>query len=271
MTDIQPAPLPSATVLLLRDDASGGTAHGEPEVFMVVRHHQIDFASGALVFPGGKLDAADGDPRLRTLADGAEVLSDSELAYRVCAIREAFEEAGVLLARPRGQTAVIDAARLAALQPFREILHHGEIDIADFLQREDLALAADLLVPFAHWITPVNMRRRFDTYFFLAIAPADQLAVHDGSESVDSIWTSATQALAEADAKRATVVFPTRMNLIKLGRSATAEAAIAAARVTPVVTVLPEFGRRAEGATLRIPLDAGYGVDEVLVEGIPRV
>jgi len=87
-----PVPVPSATIMLLRDGDTG------LEVFMVKRHHQIDFASGALVFPGGKLAAGDRDPALRALCDGAEALTDDELALRAGAIREAFEESGILLA-----------------------------------------------------------------------------------------------------------------------------------------------------------------------------
>ena len=156
--------IPAATILLVRDSAEG------IEVFMVVRHHQIDFASGALVFPGGKVDALDRAEGVRGRVDGAEGLDDWEFSMRVAAIREAFEESAVLLAREERTGRVVDAARLKALDPYRDPLNKGEIGIADFLEREGLRLAGDMLTPFAHWITPNMMPKRFDTRFYLAAA-----------------------------------------------------------------------------------------------------
>src|SRR5260221_9128552 len=106
-----PAPRPATTVLLLRPSTAGDA--GSPlEVFMVVRHHQIDSFSGALVFPGGKLEDADGDPKLKARCGGADKISPGELKFRVAGIREAFEECGVLLARKPGQRSIIAAADL---------------------------------------------------------------------------------------------------------------------------------------------------------------
>ncbi len=158
-------PRPASTILLLRDRPSG------LETFMVVRHHEIDFASGALVFPGGRMEAADGDVA-RSLAP-----SDPLAAFKVAAIREAFEECGVLLARAQGEAAFVPAARLSALDraaPF-----------ADLLARERLVPALDALVPFAHWITPDFVPKRFDTHFFLALTPEDHVLAHDGRETVE--------------------------------------------------------------------------------------
>src|SRR5262245_22287889 len=117
MSDKKPpvTPVPATTVLMLRPSV-GSDPTSPPEVFMVVRHHQIDFASGALVFPGGKVDAADSDPRLRGLCTGIEGLSDEDLAFRIAGIREAFEETGILLARPRGTTELIAAAALKPIE-----------------------------------------------------------------------------------------------------------------------------------------------------------
>ncbi len=177
-------PRPAATVLLLRDGSRG------LQVFMVVRHHRIDFASGALVFPGGRVEADD-----RALADsgycaGPEGLDADGMALRVAGIREAFEECGVLLARPRGGTGLLDAARLASTKP--------DDDFRALLETHNLELATELLTPFAHWITPPALAKRFDTHFFLTPAPADQLAVHDGNELVESVWIEPARAVAEA-------------------------------------------------------------------------
>ena len=248
-------PVPAATIMMLRDGPDG------LEVFMVVRHHQIDFASGALVFPGGKADEADFDPALDAYLDGAAT-EPARKAIQVASIREAFEECGVLLARPAGATELISGERLASLAPFRDRLHKGELTILQFLQTEDLHLACDELAHFAHWVTPPMMPKRFDTHFFLAAAPADHLAVHDGHESVDSVWITPAQALADAAAGKRTVIFPTLRNLEKLGRYNTVADALDAARATTPVEVLPWTERREDGVYLCIPPEADYDVSE---------
>lgn len=246
-------PKPSATILLLRDCGA------EMQVLMVVRHHQIDFASGALVFPGGKVDPRDHAPEVRARTRGAEQLDDVALALRAAAIREAFEESGVLLARKPGAGELISAAELARLQPFRDSLNAGETGIAELLETADLELACDLLVPFAHWVTPKFMPKRFDTHFFLAKAPEGHGALHDGAESVDSVWIQPARALAEADAGQWTIIFPTRMNLVKLARSTTVDEAIRAARSSAVVCVEPWIEETEHGPVLCISEEAGYG------------
>ena len=248
-------PVGAATVLLLRDGA-GGLA-----VFMVVRHREIDFASGALVFPGGKVDPGDAEPALQ-----GGGLAPAAMALRVAAIRETFEEAGVLLARPRGGTDLIDAERQGRIaQRHRDPLHDGAITMREIVAAEDIELACDLLVPFAHWVTPEGQRRRFDTHFFLAAAPERVTARHDGTESVDSVWIRPADALADGEAERRTVIFPTRMNLAKLSRDDSVQATLETARNTAVVTVLPKVRKVDGGRLMQIPLEAGYGVSEVLV------
>lgn len=246
-------PLPSATILLLRDGASG------LEVFMVKRHHQIDFASGALVFPGGKLDPHDNDPTLRDHADGADKLDDLRLSLVACAVREGFEESGILLARKPGSSAYIDAAASSALASWRPRLNNSEVGLAEFLTREKLRLACDALIPFAHWVTPVFMPKRFDTFFYLAATPEGQLGRHDGSESVDSVWVNPNEAIED---KRWTIIFPTKLNLVKLGQSKTVAEAIAKAKADRIVTVEPKVISKDGKQLLTIPPDAGYGVIE---------
>lgn len=252
--------VPAATVLLLRNGPNG------PEVFMVVRHHQIDFAAGAMVFPGGKVHADDGLAAVRARCDGADGLDDDALAFRVAAIREAFEECGVLLARPHGAARLITPGEAAPLEPARRRLEQGELPIVDFLQEGDLRLACDLLIPFAHWITPELMPKRFDTHFFLAAAPADQAAAHDGGESVDSVWIRPPEALAAADRGERTIIFPTKLNLMKLAEARSVEDAFDRARRTPIVTVLPEIDASGDKPRLRIPADAGYTITEAALD-----
>jgi 8-oxo-dGTP pyrophosphatase MutT (NUDIX family) len=249
---------PASTVAILRDGAKG------IEVFMVVRHHEIDFASGAIVFPGGKVDVEDASDDWKDLAGDAPAAPGR--AYLVAAGRETFEEAGLVLARRRGSVELVDAAtadRLVATHRAR--LLDGETSFADILRGEGLTLALDLMVPFAHWITPEPMPKRFDTHFFLIAAPVSQLGAHDGAESVEGLWIAPQEALAEAEAGRRTLVFATRMNLAKLARYGTVAEAVAATRAKPVVTVVPRVKRTPEGRWLQIPAEADYGVTEVFV------
>lgn len=251
-------PRPATTVLLLRPSVPG-EPNAPLEVFMVVRHHAIDSFSGALVFPGGKLEDADGDARLRACCGGAERIRDEELKFRVAGVREAFEECGILLARKRGERNVIAAADLKAIEErWRSPLAKDEATIVDLVEAEDLELATDLMVPYAHWITPTFVPKRFDTWFFLAEAPEDQIALHDGSESVDSVWIGARQAIDEAAAGKRTLVHATLKNLELLAEGGTVAGAIAAAGARKIVTVQPWVEVRDGRKFLHIPPDAGY-------------
>lgn len=254
----EPVPArPSATILLLRDGGSG------LEVFMVERHHQIDFATGALVFPGGKVDAGDADGHLCAHCRGVDGLDEGERSLRMAAIRETFEESGVLLARLAGEEALVPCEQRADIdQRRRDDLHDGRISMAQLAEEERLVFACDRLQPFAHWITPEFMPKRFDTWFFLAEAPRDQLALHDGQESVDSLWVRPADAIALAEAGRRTIIFPTLMNLQKLGRSASVAEALEAARQDRIVTVFPKLVKRDGEMKMVLPEDAGYDVVE---------
>ena len=251
-------PRPATTVLLLRPSKPGDA--GSPlEVFMVVRHHAIDSFSGALVFPGGKLEEADGDARLAARCGGADKISPEELKFRVAGVREAFEECGVLLARKRGQRAVIAAAELKPIEDkWRARLTKDEASILDLVEAEDLELATDLMTPYAHWITPVFVPKRFDTWFFLAEAPEDQIALHDGSESTDSVWIGAQQAIDEAVAGRRTLVHATTKNLELLAEGKTVVGALSQASERKIVTVQPWVEARDGKKFLHIPEGAGY-------------
>ena len=242
-------PVPAATLLLVRDGPEG------IEVLLTTRHDNAGFAAGASVFPGGKLDASD-----RERANG----DDNSL--RVAAIRETFEECGILLARPAADAALLSAAALTAL-----VARQASVsDFGAFIDRTELMLATDLLVPFAHWITPADQPKRFDTHFFLAPAPGDQVALHDGHEATIVHWLTAERAIAAARRGEIKLVLPTRLNLLKLGRSKTVAEALEAAGRSEIVTVEPDLVETAEGPAFRIPAAAGYGVTEVLVSGYRR-
>ncbi len=251
------APRPASTILLLRDSLA---TQGEFEVFMMVRHYEIDFNSGALVFPGGSVDNSDREMVARPeLYAGGEELDADLRSFRIAAIRETFEESGILLARPRGSNALIDAARAGEIAAaFRADLCDGKTTFPKILADNDLRLALDELVPYAHWITPEGMPKRFDTWFFLAAAPPEQIGAHDGRESTDSIWVSPREALAGGESGRFKLPFPTTRNLIRLGKQPGVQAALDDSRGRQVVTVMPVMTRLNGGRQLRIPANSGY-------------
>jgi len=237
----EPVPLRlAATLMLVRDGAEG------LEVFMVARHRAIEFASGALVFPGGSADPGD-----EALADRRYDAREGTL--RVAAVRETFEECGVLLAREAEGEAWLTRERVSEIS--------AGASFAEIVAREKLRLGLEALVPFAHWITPPMMPKRFDTAFYITQAPPGQIAVHDGSESVDSVWISPARACAAADEGAYTIVPVTRLNLALLGRSADVASALAAARTRRIVTVEPRAEKLPKGWRMHIPNEAGYGVD----------
>jgi 8-oxo-dGTP pyrophosphatase MutT (NUDIX family) len=250
---------PASTILLLRDSAGPG-GNGEIEVFMMVRHYEIDFNSGALVFPGGSVDAGDHDIAGRPeLYAGGEGLDAQALGFRIAAIRETFEESGILLAKPRGSTSLVDAKRageIAALH--RAALCEGKTTFLKVLTDNGMLLTLDELVPYAHWITPEGMPKRFDTWFFLAAAPPEQAGAHDGKESTDSIWVSPREALAGGESDRFKLPFPTTRNLIKLGKHRMVKDALDEGRQSRIVTVMPVMTKLNGGRQLRIPAEAGY-------------
>jgi 8-oxo-dGTP pyrophosphatase MutT (NUDIX family) len=250
-------PRPASTVLLLRDGLGG------LEVLMVTRNVASDFASGALVFPGGRVDAVDAEAAMLAACRDVSGADDRAMAFRVAAVRETFEEARVLLARPKGAERLLTAPELDALASDVERRLGRAPEFAEIVRTGEIELATDLLVPFAHWITPVGPPKRFDTHFFLAPAPAEQVAAHDGREAVETVWIAPHRAIAESEARRVTLVFATRMNLVKLGRSHATADALAAARSDTIVTVCPEIVEAPEGKLLRIPAAAGYGITEM--------
>jgi len=250
------APRDASTILLLRD----GKSRAEIEVFMMVRHYEIDFNSGALVFPGGSVDKNDKEiierPELYTDGEG---LDAAALSFRIAAIRETFEESGILLARPRGSKALVDAKRASEIEAaHRADLNDHKTTFLQVLTEHGMVLALDELLPYAHWITPEGMPKRFDTWFFLAAAPPDQLGAHDGRESTDSIWVSPREALAGGESGRFKLPFPTTRNLIKLGKQASVRDALADSRGKDIVTVMPVMTRLHGGRQPRIPKEAGY-------------
>ncbi|MGE3142354.1 MAG: NUDIX hydrolase [Hyphomonadaceae bacterium] len=260
----EPRPLaPASTIMLVRDAPA-------LEVLMVERHHQIDFASGALVFPGGKTAAEDSDARWDGLCDGDIELE--ERAYRISAVREAFEESGMLLARAAAQRGagapLIGPEAFQSLLSRRDAIAAGKASFVEGIAEAQLVLALDALTPFAHWRTPKHMPKRFDTRFYIAHTPPEQEALCDGWEAVDACWIEPNEALAAGREGRRTVIFPTRLNIEMLAQSPTAEAAIKAAQARKIVIVEPQVTKTENGFVLNIPAEAGYSVTSEFMDDV---
>ena len=251
---------PAATVMLVRD-----ALDDEPgvEVFMLRRTANAVFGAGMYVFPGGRVDGADGaveiEPYCRGL-DDAEAsrqldLEAGGLAYWVAAVRECFEEAGVLLATPRA------GGPLGVDNDDRHAVHDGTLSMVELCRRDDLVLDLSTTHYVDHWITPVGEARRFDTRFFLTEVPDGQEPLHDDKETVDSLWVRPAEALRMQAAGELTMMPPTMANLRFLEPHPTADAALAAgAAVERPPTILPKIRRDTDGRIVGVamPTDPDY-------------
>lgn len=265
-------PEPAATVMLLRDGPEG------IEVLMVERSVKSEFLPDLYVFPGGRVDPEDheladrvsGLERQGAAEQAPSVEAELAMGFFVAAIRETYEETGILLARRRGETQLATPELAARLAPRRLAVQDHSVSFREIVESEDLELAADLLAAHGHWITPEPVPRRFDTLFFAARTPPGQEAAHDGIESTDHVWIRPEDAVAQARRGERRIIFPTRCNLETLCGFESTEAALQASLARSVVPVLPKVvgGKRmARIARIEIRSDAGY---ESLYEEIER-
>jgi 8-oxo-dGTP pyrophosphatase MutT (NUDIX family) len=218
----------AATVLLLRESASA------LEVFLVRRNAMVDFMAGAHVFPGGKVDPADSEPALVERLLGEREPSTAPELY-IAAIRETFEEAGVLLSRE---------SRTAGLEDGRKALARGD-SFASVLEQLGARLDAGLLAPWTRWVTPAVSPKRFDARFFLAAAPLEQLARHDDHETTESVWMHPLKALEHVQRGEMMIAPATYKCLAVLATYRTIADAFAAARADPPRAWCPEVRNHA--------------------------
>jgi 8-oxo-dGTP pyrophosphatase MutT (NUDIX family) len=232
-------------VVVLRDSAAG------PEVFLVRRHERTAFMGGAHVFPGGRVDAGDRDVADAMWCDGIAVASAQltglsaadAMAFHVAALRELFEEAGVLLAHDAsGAFVSLGGAEVhARFKQYRADVHTGTRSMRDVMEREGVRLALDAVVSFAHWVTPPIDVRQFDTRFFLTRVPPDQTPAHDDTETTHSTWATSADALARAVRDEIVLPAPTWTTLRELEPFRTVEEALAWARQRHVVRRMPQL------------------------------
>jgi 8-oxo-dGTP pyrophosphatase MutT (NUDIX family) len=253
-------PRDAATVMLVRDAP-------EFEVFMLRRNLDSVWIAGASVFPGGAVDADDRHPRWEARCAGwnddratrALDRTDGGLGLFVAAVRETFEEAGVLLARdPEG---VVADGRRDHLTAARAALNAGEHDFDALVLEHDLVLATDELLPVSHWITPPGAPRRYDTWFFLAAAPEGEY-LHDDTELIASAWVRPGDALAAGERGEVDLIFPTRKNLELLARFATAASALEAVRAAATPDATGALRLVSESGGWRIALPGDASVDD---------
>ncbi len=241
MTDTPPA-IPAATLVVFRD-----AGDGPPELLFVERAKAMAFAGGALVFPGGRVDP--GDHALAAVLG----TGDAESAARIAAVRETIEEAGL----PIGLSPMPSPTAFARM---RAALHAGTA-FGEALTDAAVGLDLDALEYFARWRPAHAHARIFDTRFYLARLPAGAPEAQvDATENVRLFWATAADVLAEADAGRATIIFPTRRNLERLAQFADFAAAVEHARAHPVRTVTPWTETRDGVEHLCIPHDLGYPI-----------
>jgi 8-oxo-dGTP pyrophosphatase MutT (NUDIX family) len=261
---------PAATVMLVRDAAEPDRDGRALEVLMVRRNLQSDFVGGAYVFPGGAVDLVDGGAEAEAACQGR---SDAEasillgvgtggLAYWVAALRETFEEAGLLLAeRPAGPPLLAgDPAEEARFIAERAAVNARTRRFLDLCRDEGLRLLVGDVHYFAHWITPMGAPRRYDTRFFVAAAPPGQRAAHDAGETIAETWITPGRALEGHRRGEFEIIFPTIRNLQAIGRFATSrellDAAEAASRSVP--TIEPHVVADGNGVRIVLPGDDGY-------------
>jgi 8-oxo-dGTP pyrophosphatase MutT (NUDIX family) len=259
--------LPSATIVLVRE----AEAESDPEILMV-RRRAGDAFGDSYAFPGGIVDSDESDAHAYCRGLTAE-RADQELSvvsggldYYSAAIRELFEETGILLARdPRGNWAFSNESESESLlRELRGKLDSGSLPWAELLRSNDLCIACDALRYFSFWETPVRLPKRWAARFFLAQVPPGQNAEHDGNELIDSCWMTATEALSSGEKGSMKLPFPTIVNLRNIGEHRTVDALLgwaSAQTIAGVAKIRPVILKDKDQVRFVIPGDDDYPDD----------
>jgi len=272
----------AATVMLVRDAPTGRLGPDDPgglEVFMLRRNLKSDFVGGAYVFPGGGVDDHDRHADLEAVCHGRSDAQASAqlgiesggLAFWVAAIRESFEEAGVLLAASGdGEMIRFDDPEVAdRFAAHRQAVDAGDRRLIEICAEEQLRLAVDTMHYFSHWITPEGPTRRYDTRFFVARAPDAQVPMHDDHEVIAHLWIRPAVALERHRAGEFEMIFPTVRTLMSFERFSSADELLtAAAAIGEVPAILPRIVAD-EGGGVRILLPGDVGYDDLVSAEIP--
>lgn len=251
-------PRPAATVVLVRDGGSG------PEILLLRRVRNSGFVPGAYVFPGGRVDESDARADLVALADGLSAAeAESRLrhtnahppaiAYYMAAIREAFEETGILVARSLDGTPAVGAAQDASVLLLRDALLDGKTTFEAVIAGMGARLELKRMEYLAHWVTPVVEPRRYDTRFFLAGVPAGTEAAIHASEMTDAVWLTAEAALARNDDGTLPMIFPTIRTLQDLQGFENVSAVLEHFAQLRIPTIEPRLVRTPTGVGMELP------------------
>lgn len=259
-------PRDAATVLLLRPGAEG------PEVYLLRRQTSMAFAAGMYVFPGGGVDPRDFDHQVRWTGPDAEAWAQllgvdaARARALVCAaVRETFEESGVLLAGESPESVVADTTG-DDWERDRAALEARELALTDFLDRRGLVLRTDLLAPFRAWLTPEFEPRRYRTWFFAAVLPQGQRTRDVSSESDRVAWLPAMRAVEEVEAERVAMLPPTYQSCLEVGQYAGPDEVLAAGAQRRLEVFTPQLLEDGDGATMTSP----DWMQELLASRSPR-
>ncbi|MBU1802419.1 MAG: NUDIX hydrolase [Actinobacteria bacterium] len=255
-------PRQAATVILLAETHDADQSSGGPEVYYLRRQVSMDFAAGMAVFPGGGVDKRDFDAEVAwagpTPAEWAVRLScDEDLARAlVCAaVRETFEESGVLLAGPAADsdTTVVADTTGDDWEADRVALESRELSLTDFLNRRELELRSDLLGVWDAWLTPIFEPKRYETWFFVAKLPEGQRTRDVSTESSSVAWLRAGTAAAQAESGELAMMPPTYLTSLEIAGFETRDEVLAAAADRTAVMFTPTVEPLGEGFTLSMP------------------
>jgi len=254
----------ASTVIILREAGAG------LETFLLCRHQRSGFMGGAHVFPGGKVDPSDKEPSWRARVDQSieyitaqlgETDTEVGLGLLVAAVRETFEEAGVLLA---------NTAEGVDLSATRRRLHDGT-SFPELANDIDMKIDALALTPYARWITPKMESYRFDTRFYIAVAPEGQNASHDGTETTSATWLRPAGAIEDMFAGRIKLAPPTVRTLQWLAQFDDTKSVIADALSRKPPLVRPRIVTGDDGWFLALPGDPAHPEDQPVLPGSTRM
>jgi 8-oxo-dGTP pyrophosphatase MutT (NUDIX family) len=249
-------PRAAATIVLLRDAEPG------MEVLLMRRNRSAGFVPGAYVFPGGRVDATDATPEVIGLLDGLtpesavlrlemEGAAPPAIAYYMAALREAFEETGILVGLRADGSAPPTSAEDATVDAIRDDVMENRISFAEAIARMQCRIPGDAVEYLAHWITPEPEPRRYDTRFFAAKVRSGAKAIVDPREMTDALWLTPDDALRRADRGDVPMIFPTIKTLEQLEPYETADAALTGIG-TPVRTIMPKLVITPTGVGMRV-------------------
>ena len=261
-------PKNAATVILLRDQEPDGF-----EAFLLRRHEKSSFMGGNYVYPGGRVDRNDGSEETRALSKGmtfeeaAKILGgmvspEESFAHWIAAIRELFEEAGVLLAYDRNGNLIQlrNREERERFLNYRKLLQEGKISFSETVRKENLSFAPDQLNYYAHWITPEAQPQRFDTRFFLTHCPSGQEASPDQKETTAGIWITPRKALEENLKRNVILSPPTLKTLEDLSRFETIEDIFQSFKKENIRPILPILTRISDTPLIIFPWDPEYEI-----------